>query len=53
MAEAAQLQQRRASARGPEAVQRVELLRLRFEDNLPIRTIAQRWGVSAAGLHHA
>ena len=25
---------------GPEAVQRVELLRLRFEENLPIRTIA-------------
>jgi RNA polymerase sigma-70 factor (ECF subfamily) len=53
MAEAAQLQQRRASDRGPDAVQRIELLRLRFEDNLPIRTIAQRWGVSAAKLHHA
>jgi RNA polymerase sigma-70 factor (ECF subfamily) len=53
MAEAAQLQQRRASERGPEAVQRVELLRLRFKDNLPIRTIAERWGVPAAGLHHA
>ncbi len=32
---------------------RVELLRLRFEDNLPIRTIAERRGVPAAGLHHA
>jgi RNA polymerase sigma-70 factor (ECF subfamily) len=53
MAEAAQLQRRRAGERGPEAVQRVELLRLRFEDNLPIRTIAERWGVPAAGLHHA
>ena len=53
MSEAAQLQQRRASERGPEAVQRVELLRLRFEENLPIRTIAVRWGVPAAGLHHA
>jgi RNA polymerase sigma-70 factor (ECF subfamily) len=53
MTEAAQLQQRRASERGPEAVQRVELLRLRFEENLPIRTIAVRWGVPAAGLYHA
>jgi RNA polymerase sigma-70 factor (ECF subfamily) len=53
MTEAAQLQQRRASERGPEAVQRVELLRLRFEEGLPIRTIAERWGVPAAGLHHA
>jgi len=53
MTEAAQLQQQRASERGPEAVQRVELLRLRFEENLPIRTIAVRWGVPAAGLHHA
>jgi len=52
MAEAAQLQQRRAGERGPEAVRRVDLLRLRFEENLPIRTIAQRWGVPAAGLHH-
>ena len=53
MTEAAQLQQQRASERGPEAVRRVELLRLRFEENLPIRTIAVRWGVPAAGLHHA
>jgi DNA-directed RNA polymerase specialized sigma24 family protein len=53
MTEAAQLQQRRASEGGPEAVQRVELLRLRFEEGLPIRTIAERWGVPAAGLHHA
>jgi RNA polymerase sigma-70 factor (ECF subfamily) len=53
MTEAAQLQQRWAAERGPEAVQRVELLRLRFEENLPIRTIAERWGVAAAGLHHA
>jgi RNA polymerase sigma-70 factor (ECF subfamily) len=53
MTEAAQLQKRRAGAGGPEAVRRVELLRLRFEDNLPIRTIAERWGVPAAELHHA
>jgi RNA polymerase sigma-70 factor (ECF subfamily) len=53
MAEAAQLQRRQAGERGPEAVQRVELLRLRFEENLPIRAIAERWGVPAAQLHHA
>jgi RNA polymerase sigma-70 factor (ECF subfamily) len=53
MTEAAQLQQRRASERGPEAVQRVELLRLRFEEGLPIRAIAERWSVPAANLHHA
>jgi RNA polymerase sigma-70 factor (ECF subfamily) len=53
MTEAAQLQQRQASERGPEAVQRVELLRVRFEAGLPIRAIAQRWGVAAAELHHA
>ena len=53
MTEAAQLQRRQAGERGPEAVQRVELLRLRFEEGLPIRTIAQRWGVPSAGLHHA
>lgn len=53
MAEAARLQRRWANERGAEAVKRVELLRLRFEENLPIRTIAERWGVAAAGLHHA
>lgn len=53
MAEAARLQAQHAGERGPEAVRRVELLRLRFEENLPIRTIAERWGVEAASLHHA
>ena len=53
MTEAAQLQQQRASERGPEAVQRVELLRLRFEEGLPVRAITQRWGTRAAELHHA
>ena len=51
MAEAAQLQRQRAAERGPEAVQRVELLRLRFEENLPIRAIAVRWAVDPARLH--
>jgi len=29
------------------------LLRLRFEEGLPIRAIAQRWDIPAAELHHA
>jgi RNA polymerase sigma-70 factor (ECF subfamily) len=53
MAEAARRQRERAVERGPEALQRVELLRLRFEENLPIRTIAERWGVDPAAVHHA
>jgi RNA polymerase sigma-70 factor (ECF subfamily) len=53
MIEAAQLQKHQAKGRGKEAVRRVELLRLRFEENLPIRAIAERWGVEPAPLHHA
>jgi len=53
MAEAARLQREQAAGRGPEAVRRVELLRLRFEEGLPIRTIAAQWGIDAAAVHHA
>jgi RNA polymerase sigma-70 factor (ECF subfamily) len=53
MAEAARLQRQRAAEGGPEALQRVELLRLRFEENQPIRAIAQLWGTDAARLHHS
>ena len=53
MAEAAQLQRQQAGERGPEAIQRVELLRLRFEENLPIRAIAERWSVPAPEVHHS
>ena len=52
MAEAARLQMSRAVQSGAEAIKRVELLRLRFEENLPIREISQRWSVDAARLHH-
>jgi RNA polymerase sigma factor (sigma-70 family) len=37
---------------GEGAVRRVELLRLRFRDGLPIREVAARWGADAAHLHH-
>lgn len=50
--QAGEHQARSAAAAGEEAVQRVELLRLRFADALPIREIAARWGVDAAWLHH-
>ena len=49
--EAAALQERQAAAAGDSAVRRVELLRLRFQDRLPIRDIARRWGVEAEALH--
>ena len=39
-------------ARDDEAIRRVELLELRFEDALPIREIARRWAVEPAWLHH-
>jgi len=52
MAEAAARHRERAAAAGPVAVRRVELLRLRFEEGLPVREIAGRWGVPAADVHH-
>ena len=50
--EAARLQAERARAKGEDAVRRVDLLSLRFEDGLPIREIALRWGVEPDWLHH-
>lgn len=49
--EAAEAQRRAAEADGPDAVRRVEILRLRFEEGLPIRDIAARWDADAARLH--
>ncbi len=40
-----------AADAGNEAHRRVELLRLRFQENLPIRDIAERWKVDAEHLH--
>lgn len=50
--EAADCQRERAAARGPDAERRVELLRLRHHEGLPIRTIATQWEVDPARLHH-
>jgi len=50
--EAARVQGEAAQRAGPAALRRVQLLRLRFGDGLPIREIAARWGEDAAKLHH-
>jgi RNA polymerase sigma-70 factor (ECF subfamily) len=50
--EAQDLHAERARAAGDTGLARVELLRLRFEEGLPIRTIAARWSVDAKGVHH-
>lgn len=50
--EAAAVQDRQAREAGTEAMRRVELLRLRFHEGLPIRAIAERWRMDAATLHH-
>jgi RNA polymerase sigma-70 factor (ECF subfamily) len=49
--QAARRQAERAAEAGDRARRRVELLRLRFYDNLPIREIAARWGDDAAAVH--
>lgn len=52
MREAAERQARDAREAGPEAERRVELVRLRFHEAMPIREIALLWKADAAGLHH-
>src|SRR6185503_16207330 len=50
--EAAAVQQQSAERAGAVAVRRVQLLRLRFHECLPIRDIARLRGEDAAKLHH-
>ena len=50
--EAARRMAHHAREAGEAAVRRVELLRLRFQDQLPIREIAARWVMDAGLLHH-
>ncbi len=50
--EAAAKMTARAARLGAPARRRVDLLRLRFQDGLPIRDIAERWQVDPAYLHH-
>jgi RNA polymerase sigma-70 factor (ECF subfamily) len=49
--DAAQRQREAAGQRGDEAQRRVTLLKLRFQDGLPIRDIAARWQVDAGHVH--
>lgn len=51
MREAAERMAERAGAVGGAAERRVALLRLRFEDGLPVREIAKRWEVDPIDLH--
>jgi RNA polymerase sigma-70 factor (ECF subfamily) len=50
--EAAAAMERHAREAGDGAVRRVDLLKLRFQEGMPIREIAKRWGVDTAFLHH-
>ena len=50
--EAAARQREAARTAGPAALRRVELLALRFEQGLPIRDIAARWGEAPRHVHH-
>jgi RNA polymerase sigma-70 factor (ECF subfamily) len=50
--EAAERQLVWAAHRGEAALRRVELLRLRYHEGMPIREIAQLWDLDAASLHH-
>jgi RNA polymerase sigma-70 factor (ECF subfamily) len=50
--EAAERQSVLAARHGDAALRRVELLRLRFHEGIPIREIARLWGLDAASLHH-
>lgn len=51
MKEAGRRQRAAADASGEAAQKRVELLELRFQQDLPIREIAQRWNADPVHLH--
>jgi RNA polymerase sigma-70 factor (ECF subfamily) len=53
MKEALDTYRQRAEKEGPEALERVELLRLRFQENLPTRKIAELWKVDAVKVQRA
>jgi RNA polymerase sigma factor (sigma-70 family) len=51
MKKAVSLQAQHARATGDEALRRVEILRLRFQEGMPIRDIARQWEADADRLH--
>jgi RNA polymerase sigma-70 factor (ECF subfamily) len=52
LSQAAERQMRRAREIGDAAERRVELLRLRFTEDTPVREIARLWGEEPARVHH-
>lgn len=50
--QAGRRQVEKAREKGPEALRRVDLLRLRIVEEMPIRDIARRWEADPAWLHH-
>lgn len=50
--EAGALQRTEASTKGQAGRERIDLLRLRFEQGLSIQEIAERWNTEASRLHH-
>ncbi len=50
--EAGELHASRARERGADCARRLELLALRFKEDLPIRDIAKLWSMSPEYLHH-
>lgn len=52
LAEATRLHAEAAAREGPRELRRVELLRLRFQEGLPIREIAALWNEDPANVHH-
>jgi RNA polymerase sigma-70 factor (ECF subfamily) len=51
MRQAAAHQAEHAREAGEDAMRRVELLRMRFQEGLPVREIAARWKVDPVHLH--
>lgn len=51
MHEAARRQRERSESLGDGALRRVELLEMRFEQDLPIREIARQWDMDPSALH--
>lgn len=50
--QAARVMEARARAAGADAQRRVEILKLRFGEEMPIRDIARLWNADPARLHH-
>ncbi len=49
--ETAETQTEKARSAGQDAIRRVELLRMRFEKELPVREIARTWNIEPESLH--